>query len=117
MSMSGGCATDSGLRERVRRLGMWGLASWLVLVLAPAAFAQSARDFGGYPGYAGPLSAGYTTQSLYVSAQDGTKLAIRRNRVITTGRRQQQQPRKKHSSNHANLHQPGEISSPARGRR
>lgn len=41
----------------------------------PAA-AGSARDFGGYPGYAGPQYRGYTSRALYVPAADGTRLAI-----------------------------------------
>jgi putative CocE/NonD family hydrolase len=49
------------------------LIAWL---LAGAVRAQTAYDFGGYPGYTGPTYRGYTTRSLYVRAQDGTKLAI-----------------------------------------
>ena len=47
-------------------------------VLAPGARsdAPSARDFGGYPGYEGSQYKGYSTESHYVAAQDGTRLAI-----------------------------------------
>jgi putative CocE/NonD family hydrolase len=47
-----------------------------VLAFAAEGLAQSARDFGGYPGYPGPRYQGYTTEALYLSARDGTKLAI-----------------------------------------
>jgi hypothetical protein len=57
---------------------VWGLAVWLAsgFALASAGFAQSARDFGGYPGYTGPRYQGHTTEALYVRAEDGTRLAI-----------------------------------------
>jgi hypothetical protein len=56
----------------------WALALSLAagFGLAHATLAQSARDFGGYPGYQEPRDRGYATEALYVNAEDGTRLAI-----------------------------------------
>jgi putative CocE/NonD family hydrolase len=76
--MIGSLPLNSAPQVRVLGLVAWGLAVWLAsgFAFAPAGFAQSARDFGGYPGYAGPRYQGYTTEALYVRAEDGTRLAI-----------------------------------------
>jgi putative CocE/NonD family hydrolase len=78
MSTPGSLLPKWKLRWRNPPPALWAVALWLSFGfgLAPAALAQSARDFGGYPGHAGPLYQGYTTEALYVTAQDGTKLAI-----------------------------------------
>jgi len=52
------------------------LGCFLALAASAAADAPSAHDFGGYPGYEGPDYKGYSTESRYVPAQDGTRLAI-----------------------------------------
>ncbi len=76
--MAGDLPAKLTLQLRILGSTVWGLALWqcLGLAFAPAGLAQSAGDFGGYPGYAGPGYRGYTTKALYVSAQDGTRLAI-----------------------------------------
>jgi putative CocE/NonD family hydrolase len=62
--------------RRNRSSCAWGLALIFALSAGARADTPSARDFAGYPGYAGALYEGYTTKALYVTAEDGTKLAI-----------------------------------------
>ncbi len=52
------------------------LISVLTLAFIAAASEPSAKDFGGYPGYEGVQYRQFKTQSLHVTAKDGTKLAI-----------------------------------------
>ena len=87
MTVSRARVPVSALRRWISRPGVWGLAMWLGVSTAPAALAQSAGDFGGYPGYGGPRHQGCTTEALYVSAQDGPRLAIDVHLQIGTSQR------------------------------